>query len=210
MKKESLLAKFEDLPLFTISNLKLPSGKNLIPTIKYNLKTGKILRLKKGVYVSSKYLEKIKYMGRYEDYLEFVANKLVSPSYLSGEYMLWKYSILSEAPSVITSITKKTTRIIENDVGKFSYSKVKDPLFGGFIIKSVGEFNIFLATKIKALFDFLYLKKRILGVVEKQAVEELRLNLDEFSKKDREEFEKYLALAKSPKLLKIYQLLFEK
>ena len=207
MKKMNPLSRFESQPFFTIESLKSRSKQNLVPLIKYNLKTGKIMKLKKGVYVYAIYIEKLRYAGTYEDYLEFIANKLISSSYLSGEYMLSRYSILSESPSTLTSITQKTTRIIENEMGNFSYSNIKEQLFCGFLIEKKGEFSIFKATKAKALFDFLYLKKRILRVVNEEVMQEFRFNLDEFSKDDKEELSKYLDLSQSLKLMKIFRLL---
>lgn len=202
------LRRFENQPFFTIESLKSQLRQNPVPAIKYNLKTGKIIRLKKGIYVYASYTEKLRYAGRYEDYLEFIANKLVLPSYLSGEYMLSRYSVLSESPSTLTSITQKTTRIIENEIGNFSYSNIKEQLFCGFFIEKRGEFSIFKATKAKALFDFLYLKKRILRVVNEEVIREFRFNLDEFSKDDKEELNKYLELSRSLKLTKICKFLF--
>jgi predicted transcriptional regulator of viral defense system len=208
MEKMNPLRRFDNQPFFTIESLKSHLKQNPVPTIKYNQKTGKIIRLKRGVYVYASYTEKLRYAGRYEDYLEFIANKLISPSYLSGEYMLSRYSILSESPSTLTSITQKTTRIIENEIGNFSYSNIKEQLFCGFLIEKKEEFTIFKATKAKALFDFLYLKKRILRVVNEEVIQEFRFNLDEFSKDDKEELSKYLDISQSLKLMKICKLLF--
>ena len=206
--KEKKLADFKNLPYFTLEALESQFEKSSLPTVKYNLKVGKLLRLKRGVYVWSDYLEKLRYAEKEENYLEFIANKLILPSYLSAEYVLGKYSILSEAPSSLTSVTKKTTRFIDNRLGAFSYFNIKESLFTGFELKKRSEFFVLEASKAKALFDFLYFKKRILNVVNRETVAELRLNMDEFSAGDLQELKDYLNLAKSAKLTKICQLLF--
>jgi len=204
---KNMLLKLGGLPFFTLDALKSLLGENPLPTIKYNLRTGKLTKLKKGVYVSEEFLKRTKYQGKFEDYLEFLANRLISPSYLSLEYMLAKYAILSESPFTITSITTKTPRIIKNPLATFAYYNIKDELFSGFKLLKKPPFKIMAASRAKALFDYLYLKKRILKTVNKEIVEELRLNLDEFTFPDWQEFEKYLALARSKKLEKIFKIL---
>ena len=64
----------------------------------------------------------------------------------------------------------------------------------------------FIATKAKALFDFIYFKKRFLKEVNTKTVEGLRLNLDGFTDDDYIEFEKYLEIVRSPKMERIYRL----
>ncbi len=208
--KEKKLSNFKNLPYFTLESLKSQFKENPLPVIKYNLKVGKLLRLKRGIYVWSDYWEKLRYAEKGENYLEFIANKLILPSYLSAEYVLGKYSVLSEAPSSFTSVTKKTSRFIENKLGNFSYFSIKESLFTGFELKKKSEFFIFESTKAKALFDFLYFKKRLLNVVNRETAAELRLNIEEFSNDEYRELKKYLKLAKSVKLNRICELLFEK
>jgi hypothetical protein len=54
------------------------------------------------------------------------------PSYLRLEYVLQKYSILSESVFAFTSITVKTGRTYRNDLGDFVYRNIKKDLFSGF------------------------------------------------------------------------------
>ena len=78
--------------------------------------------MKNGLYVTEKYILLQKDIS---PYAEFVASKLVYPSYLSCEYVLQKYNILTEAVYTITSIIAKTTRKIENFLGSFKYYNLK-------------------------------------------------------------------------------------
>jgi len=203
----NIFQKLEKLPFFTLDALRSQLGKNPLPTMKYNIKVGKVFRLKRGVYVTKEFVKKVKYQGRFEDYLEFLATKLLLPSYLSLEYMLSKYAVLSESPFTLTLITTKTPRVIKNFLATFAYSNIKEELFCGFNPAKKGDFEIKYATKAKALFDFLYLKKKILKVINKEVLRELRLNLEELKKGDWEEFENYLSLTKSKKMERIFQLL---
>ena len=72
----------------------------------------------------------------------------------------------------------------------------------GFKTVKSGEFLVRKATKAKALFDFLYLRKNLLG--SKDEINELRLNLEELSLKDRKELRGYIDLEGSKKIKEIY------
>ena len=80
--------------------------------------SGRLIQLKKGIYVTREYYSQC---GDKQSYSEFVANILKKPSYLSGEYVLQKYGILSEAVFSITSVTRKKTRVYNNKLGVFIF-----------------------------------------------------------------------------------------
>lgn len=171
-------------------------------------KRGKIIRLKRGLYVTKNFTDDAQARGIFSSYLEFLANIIYSPSYLSLEYVLYKHNILTEVPVNFTLITTNKTAKFTNKVGNFFYHKIKDNLFLGFKIFEKGGFFTYEATKAKALFDSLYLRKNLL--VDKKAVEELRLNTENLNKKDKEEFEKYVNFENSKKMKRILNWLFEK
>lgn len=208
MKKE-IFQKLNALPFFTLEGIRGQLKKDPLPFIKYNIKIGKFIKLKRGMYTTEDFVKKIKYQGKFEDYLEFLATNLLVPSYLSLEYILSKYALLTEAPFSLSLITLKTPRIIKNSLGSFSYFNIKKELFCGFRLEKRGNFELRYATKSKALFDFLYLKKRTLRIVNKEVIEELRLNLNELKREGWKEFEGYLNLAKSKKMEEIFKFLKE-
>jgi hypothetical protein len=74
-------------------------------------------------------------------------------------------------------------------------------LFTGFEVIKKGNLSILKATKVKALFDFLYFRKRLL--TDKRAAEELRLNLDELTKKDFKELKGCVEIEGSPRMKEI-------
>ena len=133
---------------------------------------------------------------------------MYEPSYLSMEYTLEKYGVLTETTRSFTLVTKKKTQRFSNDFGIFKYYHLQKKLFQGFKITRKNDFIIAEASLAKALFDFLYFRKNIL-FNEKQ-LDELRLNLDNLNKKDFKELEKYIKLEKSKKMRIIFDYLIKK
>ena len=204
-----IMALAEKLPYFTLADL-LPVEKNknyLKILLSRRENSGKIIRLKKGVYVAERYL--LEHLDRAEMgfYYEFLANILYRPSYLSMEYVLYENNLLTEMPKNFISVTKNKTISFSNKFGHFFYHKIKDNLYGGFETIKKGDFTVFKATKVKALFDFLYLRKNLL--VNKESADALRLNLNNFSSPNRRELLKYVSREKSKKMKEIFHWLFE-
>ena len=175
LKKLENLSYFNKITLQQYCNI---TDNSLYSNIKRWLKSHRLIQLRKGLYVTSTYLQNL---PNKQAYCEFVANKLREPSYLSVEYVLQKYSILTEAVYSFTSITLKSKRAYKNTLGTFFYRNLKDELFCGFTIKSYGHFEIKEATKSKALFDYLYLKTLRISIINKEFLKSLRLNLDEIT-----------------------------
>ncbi len=91
-------------------------------------------------------------------------------------------------------------------MGVFIYHKIKDDFFKGYYVKKVGDFLIYKAEKAKALFDFLYFRKKFL--MNEKGVEELRLNIEVFSKNDIRRFKEYVEKEGSKKMSEIYKYIF--
>ncbi len=202
-KISQIISVAKGLPRFDFDDLSsIEKDKNYLKILfsRYE-KAGKVLRLKKGVYVTKEYLDNLEKRGGSSLYSEFVANIIYQPSYLSLDYILYKSNILTDVPINFTSITKNKPAIFRNKIGAFLYHKIKDDLFCGFEIVKEGDFTILKATRAKALFDYLYLRKNI--IVNKELFNELRLNLENLTKKDREEIEKYAKIDGSKKIKEI-------
>ncbi|PIP28856.1 hypothetical protein COU24_01430 [Candidatus Kuenenbacteria bacterium CG10_big_fil_rev_8_21_14_0_10_39_14] len=203
-KIEKIMFLAEHLPCFTLSDLAVVETNRHYLKVLFSRygKAGKLIRLKRGFYVAKEYLDITEKKGQLSFYLEFIARLLYLPAYLSLDYVLYEHNILTEIPRNFTLVTKnKTTRLV-NQFGNFFYHKIKDELFGGFEIIKKNNLAVFKATKAKALFDFFYLRKNILN--NEKAVAELRLNLDNFSPKDWQEFKKYFTLENSKKMKEIF------
>jgi len=199
-----------DLPLFSIGDLSsIGAEKKYTKVLLHRLvKSGEILRLKKGVYVSRKYLDRAEKENKINSYLEFVAVSLYDPAYLSLEYVLSEYGILTENTQAFTLISKNKTKKFANALGLFNYKHTKDRLFSGFNIIKKDNFLISKTTVAKALFDFLYLRKKT--ILNKDTFLALRLNTDNLKKKDLAEMRKYAEIEGSKKMKEITNYLWEK
>lgn len=173
---------------------------SLYSNIKRWLKQGELIQLKRGLYVTKDYFISL---TDKQSYNEFVANILKQPSYLSGEYVLQKYSLLSESVFALTSITLKKTGSYQNSLGTFIYSSIKNQLFTGFNISQKNGFEIKEATKVKALFDFLYFRLLRTPNPTKDYIASFRLNLAELQESDWAEFTSYVNLSGSKKMFNL-------
>lgn len=171
--------------------------------LKYWQKRGEIISLKNGFYLLRERLEK---EADKETFWEYLANKLLCPSYVSLEYVLQKYALLAEAVYGITSITTKAGRVFTNDLTSFSYFSIRPELFLGFTFKNFYNNRIMIASKAKALFDFLYLRGLKLKYINEKMFKELRINWENFEEKDFQEFLSYVRLCQSKKMAQIKDL----
>jgi|SRR3989344_5688148 len=205
------MEQIEQLPFFnkvTASVAIGKSGQNLDYWIKTRIKSGKIIQLKKGMFVSKMYLARIEETSLvYEKYTQFIANILRYPSYLSLDYILSLYGIIPEGIYVITSITSKSSRFFANKIGNFRYQNIKKELFFGYREVDYKGNSIRLASKAKALFDTIYLRSFGNSGMEYELTEGLRLNLDNFNQDDISEFKKYVYLCNSGKMKKAIKIL---
>lgn len=122
------------------------------------VKKGYLLQLKKGIYVLSDTYRKITPSER------FIANYLVTPSYLSLEYALGYYDLIPEKVTVYSSLTTKKTQTFTNVLGTFEYRSIKESLFSGFTKLASNNQEFFIAFPEKAILDFFYLREDVLGV----------------------------------------------
>ncbi|MFH0755564.1 MAG: hypothetical protein V1910_02775 [bacterium] len=198
----------ERLPYFQLDDLVgIESNKNYLKILlsRYK-KKGKIISLKKGVYTTKEYIDNIQKSDKFSFYSEFISGILYKQSYLSLDYVLYKHNILTEIPVNFTLITKNKTAYFSNSFGNFFYHKIKNNLFCGFEILQKGDFIIYEATKAKALFDFLYLRKNL--IFDKKTAKELRLNLKMFNLLNKKELIKYIKIEGSKKMKDIFKYLF--
>jgi len=191
-KIRTIISLVKELPYFSFDNLVNLERDRIYLKIIFSRyrKSGKILRLKKGIYVTKEYIDKTEKGNQFSAYLEFVAGIIYSPAYLSLDYVLYKHNLLTEIPRNFTAVTANKTAVFSNDLGNFFYHKIKDDLFRGFEPVKKEGYLIFEATKAKALFDYLYLRKN--DIINRSSAEALRLNLEEFGKSDKKEFRGYV------------------
>jgi predicted transcriptional regulator of viral defense system len=202
--KTEILSSFENMPYFTIEGFRQVTGVDSADQVVRNLlyrwvKTGRLVQLKNGVYMTRRFYEQ--HRG---DYLFSAAvSAIVMPqSYLSLEFILQRHNLLTEVTYPITCITLKVTRRIVNEIGTYWYRNIRPDLYRGFTISEYFGIRVAQATLGKALFDYLYLRPLAAAFrsVKLNIAEELRLNLDELSETDRDEFARFVEESRSRKM----------
>lgn len=192
--REILIEQLKSLPYFnkgTIYQLsehyKLKK-RTVDAYISQSLARKELIQLRKGMYVTADFFEKNKSDIAYTFYL---ANVLRQPSYVSSWTALQYYDLATEAIHTITSVTPKVTRGYRGKAGNFMYHSIKKDLFSGFSLVQ-GNFDFFIASPSKALFDLLYFKTNQLKGVRFEQVDELlkdlRIDIDEMDKKEQKNF----------------------
>ena len=208
-RSKTIIELAEKLPVFTFHDFlgAEESASYLRMVLHRYEKSGKLLRVKKGIYTTTAYVEKMRNRGEIEIFTDFLANFLYLPSYLSLDTILYRNNILTEIPVNLTSVSQNKTAMFINKLGNFIYHTIRPSLFFGFELSKESGFSIMRATKAKALFDFLYLRKNVLP--NKEAVSELRLNVENLSRADIKDLKKYVALEDSKKLKTILNYLLD-
>lgn len=164
-------------------------------------KTGKILRLKRGLYTLPEERRAAPFS------LLWLANTLYSPSYLSMEFVLSWYDLIPERVGTITSVTRLKTKTFGNKLGSFAYQHVKAELFFGFEpIRDEFQKQVLMATPEKALLDWLYLKKDWEPSVNHF---EKNLRLQQLDQLKRGRLKSYLKCYSSRKMIRAGEILLE-
>jgi hypothetical protein len=117
---------------------------------------------------------------------------LLPQSYLSLEYILQQHGVLTEVTYPVSAISAKNTRTITNLLGVFVYRHVQIGLYWGFKVMEAYGIPYAVASKAKALFDYLYLRPLPGNLPHSNLAEDLRLNLEVFTSEDQDEFAGYV------------------
>jgi predicted transcriptional regulator of viral defense system len=193
MKIAKIRTQTNNLLIFDKKYLKLleKDPNNLNANLKYWQNNNELIALKKGSYIFKSQYNNTQNKNAY---LEYLANQLLKPSYLSLEYVLAKYQILSEPNQTLTSLSLKPAREFTNTLGTWRYYSLPKKLFLGYKITYFKNQPVAIAGKAKALFDFLYLRFRRGPRADLRSLENLRLNLENLNKTEKRELKNYFAL----------------
>ncbi|MFH0800524.1 MAG: hypothetical protein V2A66_10155 [Pseudomonadota bacterium] len=127
------------------------SQKTLYNQINQWVKTGEVVKLRRGLYTLNEDDRKVGLS------LNLAANAIYSPSYVSLESALSHYGMIPEAVFAVTSVTAKKTQSFSNPLGQFIYRSVKKAAFFGFTaVRDEFGFDCLVALPEKALLDYLY------------------------------------------------------
>lgn len=192
MEFESFLNKVSKLAV--IDAEALCSGKVNAGSLRVQLcrwcRAGKLIQLKRGLYVLSETYRKIDLYG------PAVAAVLHRPSYLSLEKALEFHNLIPEQVVAYTSVTSDRPAIFRTLLGDFEYNHIQKDFFWGYQAVTMNGQTAFVALPEKALLDFFYLRR---GPVTGAYLDGLRLqNLEDLDEKRLVQFAKKM---NKPKLL---------
>ncbi|MBX9771983.1 MAG: hypothetical protein K2X29_11455 [Candidatus Obscuribacterales bacterium] len=119
------------------------------------LKSGVILRVKKGLYVFGPDYNRTPVSK------EVLANLIYGPSYISLEYALAFHGLIPERVETVTSVTPKRDKEFDTPLGRFSYRYLSGDRYACGIERVQIDRNNFvlMASPEKALCDYLTLNK---------------------------------------------------
>jgi predicted transcriptional regulator of viral defense system len=173
------------------------------------LRTGTIIRVRKGLYVFGEN-ERKRLCCK-----ELLANLVHGPSYISLEYALQYYGLLPERVEVVTSVTVERSRVFSTPVGTFSYRQLPLKAFavGMNRITTNEGLSFMIALPEKALIDkvqndrgLAFKKKKD---VQRYLEEDLRLRLSELQELQAERLVNYATAYASKKTMIVAEYLRE-
>ncbi|MFY7994467.1 MAG: type IV toxin-antitoxin system AbiEi family antitoxin domain-containing protein [Bacteriovoracaceae bacterium] len=155
---------------------------------------GDLVRVRNGLYLLGE-----EYRARPYNPFE-IANYIREPSYVSLESALSYYGLIPEAVYTTTSVTTNPNLEQETPVGHFSYSHLRSNYFNfGFYRAKEGEYRFLIATPLKALVDYIVLKKKFYTAVE-DIEADLRFDFEEFKT-----YKTYVSEEKIDEMLLLYK-----
>lgn len=154
MKWETLLDLVGEEPVFTSALLRagrISDGELRLQLARWT-KAGRILQLRRGVYLlSSPY-------RRVEPHPFLIANHLRKASYVSLQSALAYHGMIPEHVPVVTSVTTARPERLRTPLGIYTFNHVQPPYFFAYSQVEVSRRqSAFVATPEKALLDLVYL-----------------------------------------------------
>lgn len=179
-----------------------PRGK-----IKRMLRSGEIIRIKKGLYCLGENSRR-GFIQR-----DLLANLIYGPSYVSGLFALSAYGLIPEKVETVTSMTTKRNKFFSTPIGDFEYVHINPARYWlGVQQKRVGGSQFcFFASAEKALADTVAkeIKMRSKVRLREFLFENMRIDEVLFAKLDLREMNAISILYKSPVVRLLNELLKE-
>jgi predicted transcriptional regulator of viral defense system len=176
MKWSEFLSLFAEQPLFHSSMLQVFQEPEEYIQVQISrwVDAGKLIQIRRGWYlIAEPYQSRRIPPG-------VIANRVVTPSYLSLEWALSFHGLIPEETPNPTSVTTARAQNFRGAGCFFIYRHIKPDYFRGFSKMLHGENEIVIASPEKALWDKLYLHLRG-NRFSMDWLKELRLqNLEEF------------------------------
>jgi len=163
---------------------------------------GKLIRLKKGLYVVSPDLS-----GNLLS-VELIANHLYGPSYVSMEGALRYYGLIPEHVYNVRSMTVNRSKKFENQLGVFQYISVNPDYYSiGIKLETTEKYTFLIASPEKALCDMITSTRGLQlqstkGIIEYLS-DDLRFDMTALTGMDSTIFEQCAAMGKKTSTLKL-------
>jgi predicted transcriptional regulator of viral defense system len=175
MKFDELLRIVEEEPVFSTRLLMAGAVRpaEIYPQLSYWEKTGRILQLRRGLYVLAPPYQKT------QPHPFSVANAMVPGSYVSCQSALAHTGLIPEWVPMITSVSTGRPGIWKTPLGEYWFRHIREGLFFGYHrIEVMTGRHAFVARPEKALLDLIHLQPE---GDSHEYLTELRLqNLDRF------------------------------
>jgi len=171
------------------------------------IKTGAIIRIKKGIYIFGPKYRKSPIS------LEVLANQIYGPSYISLEFALGFHNIIPERVEWITSITSQKSKKFITPIGNFSYQHIHPDKYivGVENIKLDNHRYCMIASKEKALSDLIADHRDIKNQKEllEYLTNSLRIDLEDLQQFDLHRLEEINYIYKNKRVHILHQLIKE-
>lgn len=156
---------------------------------------GKIIRLKKGLYVVDPKVSRVALST------EIIANHLYAPSYVSMQTALRYYGLIPEEVYTTQSMTLKHTRSFDTPLGRYEYKMISREAFPiGITSVNKKNYAFLMATPEKALCDLIAnspkVNLRYLKDVETYINEDIRMDMEDLVNMDVSILERYAQAGK--------------
>ncbi len=154
MKFNEFVERVKDSPVIETESFLIGEedpGKLAVQISRWH-RVGRLLQLKRGIYVLQERYRKI---SPPEYYLAGLLNR---PSYVSLEKALEYHGLIPEAVPVCSCVTTKRPGRMKTPLGIFDYRHVRTSLFWGYRSLKIEGLVAFVATPEKALLDLFYLR----------------------------------------------------
>jgi len=151
IKNDTILTIFKDSgTVFKLNEVAMLTGESdfqsLNRKLNYAVRTGKLLNPRKGIYAKPGYNP------------EELACKIVTPCYISLEYVLQKAGIIFQYDSRITLVSY-LSRNIQVEKMTYSFRKIKSDVLYSVSDSVIQKMRVNIATVERAFLDMLYLEK---------------------------------------------------
>ena len=172
-------------------------------------RAGKIIRLKRGMYVVSPKVSKQLLS------VELIANHIYGPSYVSMESALRYYGLIPEQVYTIRSMTPNRSKRFKNEIGEFEYITVNDAYYSiGIKLQKVeNKYTFQIASPEKALCDMITSTKQLriqsIKALQTYLEEDLRFEIAALDTMDADIIKECINTGKKKQILQLLLKLLE-